>query len=170
MSVELTSRQADVAHRRLLAREYMATALYLAIVLLAALVAVPRDQLPDDRDLVLMLLGTSLGLVLAHWFAFRLAAHLTADSGIHPPSAGEEALAQIAGGTSVAVLAAIPFLVADGDTALVLSLIVLAVLPAIAGAAIARLRGRSWLVSGVSAGFILILTATVVAIKNAVGH
>jgi hypothetical protein len=170
MSVNSTSNQADVAHRRLLAREFMATALYLAVVLLAALVAVPRDQLPEDRYLVLTLLGTSFGLVLAHWFAFRLAAHLTAYGGFHPPSAGEEALAQIAGGASVAVLASIPFLVTDGDTALALSLIVLAVLPAMTGAAIARLRGRSWLASGVFAGFMLILTATVVAIKNVVGH
>lgn len=170
MTVDSKPRHDEAAHRKQLVREFMATALYLAIVLLAALVAIPRDQLPDDRDLVLMLLGTSLGLVLAHWFAFRLAAHLTANGGVHPPSAGEEAFAQIAGGTSVAVLASIPFLVTEGDSALVLALIVLAILPAMTGAAIARLRGRSWLASGVFAGYILILTATVVAIKNVVGH
>lgn len=166
----LTPPHADAAHSRLLAREFMAAALYLAIVLLTALSAVPREYLPADRDLVLMLFGTSLGLVLAHWLAFRLAAHLTADGGVHTATAAQEATAQIAGGVSVAFLAALPFLVLDGNAATTLSLIVLAILPGLTGAAIARLRGRSWPVSIATAGIVLVLTVTVVVIKNAVGH
>lgn len=157
-------------HSRLLAREFMATALYLAIVLLAALVALPRDYLPSDRDVVIVLLGTSLGLVLAHWFAFRLAAHLTAEGGVHPATAAQEAMAQIAGGVLVAVLAALPFLITDGDAAVRLSLIVLAVLPAATGAVIARLRGKSWLFCAATGGFVLILAIAVVVIKNLTGH
>lgn len=69
---------ARTAHGRLLAREYLASALYLALVLLTALVALPAARLPEDGALVATLIGTALGLMLAHWLAFRMAAHLTA--------------------------------------------------------------------------------------------
>ena len=68
-------------HRRALAREFFASALYVALVLLAALVALPRDRLPTDHAVMATLFGTALGLVLAHLVAVRFAAHFTAEAG-----------------------------------------------------------------------------------------
>jgi hypothetical protein len=64
----------------------------------AFLVAAPDDRLPADGPLVGLLLGTAIGLTLAHWFAFRMAADLTALDETDPWAAGKQALAQIAGG------------------------------------------------------------------------
>jgi len=158
------------SHRRVLARELLAAALYMALVLLAALVAFPVQRLPDDHVVVATLVGTALGLILAHWLAFRLAAHLTDEGGVWSGSAPQEAGAQVAGGVGVALLASVPFLVLDGAEALRVSLLLLAAMPALTGLAIARLRGRSWVSSGIAAAIVVGLAVTIVEIKAAVGH
>jgi hypothetical protein len=118
--VPMTARDgtADGAHDTLAAREFFAAALYLALVLLAALVVLPAEWVPDDAALVGTMVGTAVGLVLAHWLAFRLAVQLTADGGFAAASAAREAGAQILGGVAVALVAALPFVVLDGEDAL----------------------------------------------------
>ena len=74
--------------------------------------------------MVWLILGTAVGLLLAHWLAFRLAARITTEQGGWTPSAAQEAAAQLAGGLAVAVLAAAPFLLLDGTSARVASLAV----------------------------------------------
>ena len=157
-------------HRRALAREFFASALYVALVLLAALVALPRDRLPTDRAVMATLFGTALGLVLAHFVAFRFAAHFTSESGRAGAPLIQEAAAGMAGGLLVAVLAGIPYVLFDGDDALLGSLIALATLPALMGGAIARLRGRSWTESLAAAGLALIAAMVVVYVKDFLGH
>jgi hypothetical protein len=155
---------------RLVAREFFAAALYMALVLLAVLVAVPTERVPSDGTVVGLLVGSAIGLTLAHWLAFGLAAHPTERGGVAATAAAREATAQVAGGLAVAALAAVPFLVLDGAAALTGSLIVLAALPALTGAAIARLRGRSWPSSLVMAAVVLAVAMLVVLIKEALGH
>ena len=157
-------------HRRALAREFFASALYVAIVLLAVLVALPREQLPADHAVVATLIGTALGLVLAHFVAFRLAAHLTSESGWAGAPLIQEAGAGLVGGLVVALVAAVPYLLLDGDDALLGSLLALATLPAIMGGSIARLRGRSRGQSLIAAGLALALALAVVYVKNSLGH
>jgi hypothetical protein len=157
-------------HRRALAREFFASALYVALVLLAALVALPRDRLPTDRAVMATLFGTALGLVLAHFVAFRFAAHFTAEAGRAETPLIQEAVAGLAGGLLVAIIAGLPYVVFDGDDALLGSLIALATLPAIMGGAIARLRGRSWTQSLAAAGLALITAMVVVYVKDFLGH
>lgn len=164
------ARPSDPEHDRLLLRELLASALYLTLVLLAALVAVPADRLPSDRRVVWLILGTALGLLAAHWLAFRLAARLTTEQGGWSPSAAQEAGAQLTGGMAVAVLAAVPFLLLDGDAALSVTLGLLAALPAVAGCLIARLRGHSWTFALVTGAATLVLAAVVVVLKNLVTH
>jgi hypothetical protein len=158
------------SHRQILEREFLAAALYMALVLLAALVVLPKEQLPADRTVVALLLGTAVGLITAHWVAFRLASHLTEAGGVWAGSAAQEGAAQVAGGVAVAVVASAPFLVADGEPALRVSLLLLSALPAVTGLAIARMRGRSWLRSGLFAVSVLALALLVVLVKTAVGH
>jgi hypothetical protein len=155
---------------RLAAREFFAAALYMAIVLLAALVAVPTDRLPPDEAVAGLLVGSAMGLTLAHWLAFRLASHLTVEGGFRTESAAREAGAQIAGGVAVAAISALPFLLLDGEAALIGSLVLLAALPAVTGMAIARLRGRSWPRSLIAGAVVLTLALVVVLVKGAVGH
>jgi hypothetical protein len=158
------------SHHRVLEREFLAAALYMALVLLAALVAFPVKRLPSDEIVVATLIGTAVGLVLAHWLAFRLAAHLTDEGGVWSGSAPQEAAAQVAGGVGVALLASLPFLVLDGADALRVSLLLLAAMPALTGLAIARLRGRSWLGAGIASAVVFAVAVAIVEIKAAVGH
>ncbi len=157
-------------HRRALAREFFASALYVALVLLAALVALPRDRLPTDHAVMATLFGTALGLVLAHFVAFRFAAHFTAEAGRAEAPLIQEAASGLAGGLLVAIIAGIPYVVFDGDDALLGSLIALATLPAVMGGAIARLRGRSRAQSLAAAGLALVAAMAVVYVKDFLGH
>ena len=68
------------------------------------------------------------------------------------------------------MLAAVPFVLLDGEAALDGALVVLAALPALTGLAIARLRGRNWLTSMVAAGVVLAIAVVVVVVKAALGH
>jgi hypothetical protein len=158
------------AHRRSVVREFVSSALYLAIVLLGVLVALPREELASRAGMVGLVLGTSLGLLLAHWLAFRLASHLTAPRGVAMGEAAQEAGAGAAGGLGVALLASAPFAVLDGDSALTASLVVLAVLPAVTGAAVARLRGAGLLGSVVTGLVVALLAGAVVVVKVVTGH
>ena len=157
-------------HERMVWREFLASALYVAIVLLAVLVAAPDDQLPADGPLFGLLAGTAVGLTLAHWVAFRLASRATAARETDLVAAGKEALALVAGGLAVVVVAGVPFLFAEGEAARDGARLVLAAMPAVTGAAIARGQGRSWprvIVTGV----VVFLVALVVAVvKNTISH
>ena len=170
LTARLPVLRADRQHHRLLAREALASALYLALVLLTSLVAVPRGSLPSDPVMVQLIFGAGLGLLVMHWFAFRLAAHITAEDGTWTATASQEAAAQLLGGLAVATLAALPYLLLDGRTAWLSDLLLLSALPAVAGAWIARLRGRSWgfaVLGGVGA---FVVACAVVVLKSALSH
>lgn len=155
---------------RLAAREFFAAALYMALVLLAVLVTVPTEKVPSDATTVGVLFGSAIGLTLAHWLAFGLAAHLTEEGGFAAESAAREAGAQVAGGLVVAAIASLPFLLLDGETAVRWALILLAAMPALAGLGIARIRRASWLRGAVVAVVVLVVAAIVVVIKVELGH
>ena len=157
-------------HTRLLAREAIASALYLALVLLGALVAMPESGFPNDAVLVRLMLGTALGLVLAHWVAFRLAARLTEESGRLTATATQEAAAQILGAVAVAALASVPFLVLDGAPARRTTMVILAALPSVTGLLIARLESQPWPKTLLRTGIVLLIALGVVAVKAAATH
>ena len=165
-----TSVADPAGHHRVLFRELLASAMYVALVLLAALIAVPHDRLPPDGDIVRLMIGTAVGLLLAHWLAFRLAARITAEDGGWSPSAAQEAGAQLTGGFAVALVASVPFVVLEGAAAVAVSMLLLASLPAVTGVLIARLRERSWAYALTRGAVVLVVAVGVVALKSAVGH
>ena len=84
-------------------------ALYVAICLLAALSAVSEHAASDQLDAFKIVWGTTVGLAVAHWFAFRVSARLVASGTIRRHDA-EAVGAQLAGAAAVALLATIPVL------------------------------------------------------------
>jgi hypothetical protein len=157
------------AERDQLAREFVASALYLDLVLLAGLAVAPVAHLPPGPEIAVLMLGTAVGLLAAHWLAFRLAVQVTAD-GSWTAHASREAAAQLAGGLLVAILAAVPFLLLPEPAAQRCSLFELAAVPAGAGLAIGRLRGRSWRGSVLAAAVTLVAAGLVVIVKVSTGH
>jgi len=159
----------DSAQRAILFREALASGLYVAIVLVGAVVAVPVASLPGDLQMALLVLGSAVGLVLAHWFAFRLASHL-AEAGWRSRDAVEEGVAQLVGGLVVATVAALPFVILSGATARAVSLGLLLAMPGVAGAMVLRQRGRSWPASVVAGLVESGLAGVIVWLKLALAH
>jgi hypothetical protein len=100
--------QATAPHEQAveLRKEAYTMALYVAICLLAALLALPDEDVPSTSALGLIW-GVTLGLMGAHWFAFRLSAQLVGAGTVRPHDA-ESAIAQLSGAGLVALLATIP--------------------------------------------------------------
>lgn len=144
--------------------------LYVAICLLAALALITDTEAEHDGTVIRVIWGTTIGLALAHWLAFRLSARLL--SGGRPSrDDGEAALAQLVGAGFVAVVATIPVLLADGTTELDWAR--LAVAGVIAGAVFAgsKANGASTPRAIIGGVIGLAATVTVALVKNTVsGH
>lgn len=95
-----------------LRQEAVHTALYVSIVILGTLAALPEEAGSTSTSgvhgdgLLALVWGTALGLALAHWFAFRLAGRVSL--GIR--AAMDVGLAQLAGAALVAALCTVPIL------------------------------------------------------------
>jgi hypothetical protein len=147
-------------HEREMRKEAYTMALYVAICLLTALVVISEPTAQDDA--IEIIWGTTLGLAVAHWFAFQVSARLVASGAIrrHDTAA---AVAQLFGALGVAVLATIPVLVLDESVELDVVELVLAGFIALVGYAVARSGGarvgRSVLyaVSVLAAGLIVVV-------------
>lgn len=144
-------------------------ALYVAISLLAALIAVPDDTVMHV-DALRVVWGTTIGLAIAHWFAFRLSALLAA-SGVVRRHDTEVAGAQIAGAAAVAVLATVPLIALPQSIELEVVRLVLAMFVGLVGYAVARAGGATKSRAIVYAGSVLIVAILVAITKNVLaGH
>jgi hypothetical protein len=138
-----------------------------AICLIAALVAVePHDRIP----ILGVIWGTTIGLALAHLFAFRLATRLVGGEAAGT-SQGRLALASMVGAAAVAVIASAPVLVlsdpaqADGARLFMSGLI------GFAAYQVGRTNGAGTARSTLFAAGSLLLATAVAIIKNyLVGH
>ena len=151
-----------------LLHEATTMALYVAIVVEAALLTLWVNQDPGDRSavhgvhLVALIWGTTIGLTVAHIFAFRLAGRAFVYEG--PNSHGRVAVAQLLGAAAVAVLCSIPGLFASDTKDLPFSLFVPEIIIGVAGYMTARTSGSSklWaLAIGVGAAALGLLIALV---------
>lgn len=149
--------------------------LYVTLVLLAELAVLPERRGGDESDwtsgqeLVAIIWGTTIGLALAHWFAFRLAARAF-DSGHAGRYDLEVGLAQLVGAAFVAVIATIPVIVFPDDMEYRSVHSLLAVEVGVVGYLVARISGRRrWHALGF--GLLAMLVGlVVVSVKIVLSH
>ncbi|MCB0969735.1 MAG: hypothetical protein KDB37_23080, partial [Ilumatobacter sp.] len=157
-------------HREELVKEAATMALYVAICLLAALTVASHDTFEHRRSVVAVVWGTTLGLALAHWFAFRLSSRLVASGSVRRSDA-ELAVAQLVGSIAIAAVATIPVLLVDGEAQLDATRWVVAGCIAIVGFGVARSSGASIVRSVLYGSATLIVASVVVLLKNSLsGH
>jgi hypothetical protein len=146
----------------LLTRDAVTSALYVAIVLLAGLVALPQEETDEEPVVASVMLGTAVGLVLAHWFAFRVAGALVDGIGRREIVTGA---ADVLAGLLVGVLAALASLVSTTAAMVVLGAVIGGT-----GYAVGHRAGARPLRSIAIALAILVVASVVVAVKLALGH
>ncbi len=140
-------------------------ALYVAVCLLAALIALD-DQAEEHHVRAFALVwGTTLGLALAHVFAFRLAARWIAGGTLRDGDAAS-ALAQLAGAAIVAGLATVPVVVFGATTEFDVTRLVLAGLIGGVGFSVARSAGAGRSRSLLAGLGVLAVALAVAAAKN----
>ncbi|WP_051551801.1 hypothetical protein [Nocardioides sp. URHA0020] len=145
-------------------REANTMALYIAICLLAALTA-----LPDSKDLhahgLGIVWGITLGLAVAHWFAFWMATRMVSAGEFDRESLGLAA-AQLTGAAAVAVLASIPLLVLPDSIELNATELWLSAFVAVVGYLSMRWGGTSRVKATAYAGAVLLAAVVIVELKN----
>lgn len=93
-------------------REATTMALYVAILLLAALAATTTDL--EGAQLLALIWGSTLGVALAHWFSFTVAARMLTHAESHV-SPGRLVRAQMLAAAAVALGASMPILFLPDD-------------------------------------------------------
>jgi FtsH-binding integral membrane protein len=159
------SREATVELRK----EAYTMGLYVAICLLGALIALtPHEE--TEAQVIAIIWGVTVGLALAHWFAFRVSATLVSDGKVRRHDL-DTASAQLAGAAIVALLASIPVLVSPKSAELEAAELTLAAFIGIVGYAVARSGEASRLRSVIYAVIVLTVAVVIAVMKNALaGH
>lgn len=143
-------------------------ALYVSVCLLAALSAIGERADAGHVDVFKIVWGTTLGLAVAHWFAFRMSARLVAAGRLRRHER-QVVGAQLAGALAVALLATVPVAVLPATAELDVVRVVLAAFVASVGYAVARHGGATMARSLAYAAVILAVAATVAIVKNILG-
>jgi hypothetical protein len=144
-------------------REAYTMAFYVAICLIAALVALDDGQ--HGVPTLAIVWGTTIGLALAHFFAFRLASRLVG-SGRMGPRERSLGLAQLGGAAAVAILVSVPVLFVDASVELDVARLVLGGLIGLAAYAVGRFSGATRFRSTLFCGVVLVLGLGVASLKN----
>jgi hypothetical protein len=143
-------------------------ALYVSVVLLATLVAL--DDSADPTELLGLIWGTTIGLALAHYFAFRMSSRLVRGTTLHRRDL-DVASAQLGGAALVAAICTVPVILFPAESEYDVVRLLLALLLGIAGYAAGRSGGASVARSLVSGLTTLVLGIAVALVKNALlGH
>jgi len=144
--------------------------LHSAVCLLAALTAAAESADHGHIRVLGLVWGTTVGLALAHIFAFRLSARLVAAGRIEPHDA-QAVEAQLIGAASVAVLATIPVIALPATSELDAVRWLPALWIAFFGYLVAVQSGASRTRSMVYGTATLLIAVTIAVLKNALsGH
>lgn len=150
-------------------REAITMALYVAICLLAALTAVAERADAGHVVTLGIVWGTTVGLALAHWFAFRVSVRLVGGGRISSADA-RLAGAQLAGAGGVAAIVSIPVLLLPPTAELDVARIMLAGLLGLAGFLVARRAGAATVRSIVFGGVLVAVGLAIAVVKNILSH
>lgn len=156
-------------HRIELRKEALTMALYVAICLMAALLAIPENAI-EHTNVLGLIWGITLGLALAHWFAFRVSARMVGSGSIHSSDL-QLAAAQLLAAAGVAFVASMTALVLPDAVELEGAELLLAGLIALIGFGVARGAGASRFRAVVYAVLVLVGAVAIAVLKNLLaGH
>lgn len=142
-------------------------AFYVAVCLVAALAAIDDDHRLPTLGIIW---GTTIGLALAHLFAFRLATRLVG-AGRVGRHEGKLAVAQLLGAAGVAAIATVPVLVLGEPSDVDAARLVIAGFIGYFAFEIGRNNGAGRARSTLFAGSVLVIATTVALVKNyLLGH
>ncbi|MGW5240503.1 hypothetical protein ACWEOW_16360 [Monashia sp. NPDC004114] len=163
-------RTVPVHHDPELRRDALTMALYVAIGLIGALSLFDTTLAGTTAlRLVETIWGITLGLVLAHVFAFVVAAHVAGEGSLRRHD-GEAAVAHLVGGLAVAIVATLAVLLVPESAELRIVRLVLAAFIGAVGYLVRRSNGAS-VKAALLFGFITIVLALIVAqIKVNLSH
>ena len=152
-----------LAHREHLTHEAFTMALYVAICLLAALALVDTSGL--DRGQILELVwGTTVGLSVVHYFAFRVAGQMVTMEEL-AERAASVAAAQLLGATLVAAVVTVALVITPTQAELAAAKLVVAALIGAMGYLVARHSMASRWRAALFGLTVLVLAVVVAALK-----
>lgn len=154
--------QRHISERR---REASTMALYVAICLLAALSATTDTNDHTQARVLGLVWGTTIGLALAHWIAFRVSSRLV-NFGRLDRSDAELAVAQVAGAAFVAAWCTMFVLLTPQSAERDVVRLALAFLVALVGFALARFSGANRVRSAAYSAVLASMTICVALAKN----
>lgn len=143
-------------------------ALYVSLSQLAVMTALSPDG-SASSEVTLTVLGTSLGLVLAHQIAFRMSSRLVAEGSRLESHAPALLRAQVVGGAVVTGLAVVPIIV-FGAGAYRLSMALLLAFVMVVGYLVARSAPVSRARALLYVAFVAVVVVVVLAVKSLVAH
>jgi hypothetical protein len=145
--------------------EAVTMALYVCLVLTGEFVILSeRDN--DQATTISVIWGTTIGLTLAHVFAFDLSERLFS-GGRRKAEVRQAILLQLVAAAVVAVVLTIPVVVFDLSTAFDVCASLAALFVGLTAFGVARTAGRSWVSAGVFGLGVLAIAVAVVAVKVA---
>lgn len=163
-------RLSDVGEHGLeLRKEALTMALYVAICLMASLIAIPESAV-EHTNVLGLVWGVTLGLAIAHWFAFRVSARMVGAGEIRSSDV-ELAGAQLVGAAGVALVVSVGVLLLPDSAEFEGAEFLLAALISLIGFGVARGAGASLFRAVVYSLAVLVCAVIVAALKNLLaGH
>lgn len=163
-------RSAEERHALGLRRDALTMALYVALCLLGALSLLDSSLGGDRLQIVATIWGITVGLVLAHLFAFLVASMHVVGDGHLDPHDRDAALAHLLGGLTVAVIPTVVVLLVPDAAELLFVRLSLAVFIGVVGYVMRRGSGASR-TRAFLFGLVLLVGAAIVAqIKVNLSH
>lgn len=149
--------------------------LYVSIVLLVEVAALPAGDQggsvagPTGWELVTILWGTTIGLALAHWFAFQVSEQGLSNRELRR-EARDEIAGEVAGAAIVATIASLPVLLLSDDLAQKVLPFVLALIIGTVAYVVEKANGRQRRVALMWAGAAVLLGLGVAVAKLWLSH
>ena len=149
-------------------REGVTMAIYINLSLLAVLLVIPENSDQTRIQLVVFILASTLGLLLAHQVAFRLSSKFVNKGETHH-NLSRLLLAQGAGAASAAALASVPVLI-FGESGIWVSESLLLAFVCLIGFLASRSGGASIMRAIGYVAFLIVIVTALIVFKTVANH